>query len=247
MSTLLVRPTVLAAELGMAGREKVKPSEAPSKAQAAAVDEKERDRKLVDRVREGDQDAYRQLVERYQRRAHAIAIGIVGNHHDAEDLVQQAFLKAYKSLGSFRGQSSFYTWLYRIIFNLSIDLSRKAYRRSERGYEDSATIDSLAQQTDRDATTYLSQVDTPDQRLRRQEVRDRFKQALDKLSPEHRAVIVLREIEGLSYNEISDVVGCSKGTIMSRLHHARKRMQSMLADLMPNYTEDAEQENHLEE
>ena len=140
MSTLLVRPTVLAAEIGLAGRKKVKPSMASSKNQStdqmSAAEAKEQDRLLVDQARDGNQDAYRQLVERYQRRAHAIAVGIVGNHHDAEDLVQQAFLKAYKSLGSFRGQSSFYTWLYRIIFNLSIDLSRKAYRRSERGYED---------------------------------------------------------------------------------------------------------------
>lgn len=222
MSTLLVRPLVLS------GSVKVK----PSKAEAGSIDEKERDALLVGRARGGDQDAYRELVELYQNRAHAIALGIVGNHHDAEDLVQQAFLKAYRSLSSFRGQSSFYTWLYRIIFNLSIDLSRKAYRKSERGYEDASAIDSLAQQTGRDPGKYLSHVDTPDERLRRQEVRDRFRQALSKLSPEHRAVIVLREIEGLSYNEISDVVGCSKGTVMSRLHHARKRMQAMLADMM---------------
>src|SRR5690606_28793357 len=119
--------------------------------------------------------------------------------------------------------------------NLSIDLSRKAYRRSELSMEDTATLDSVAHTANRESGgAYLSRATSPDEHLRRVEIRDRFRKALSELSSEHRAVIILREIEGLSYAEISDVVGCSKGTVMSRLHHARRRLQESLRELMPD-------------
>lgn len=192
------------------------------------------DRSLVERTIAGDKNAFRTLVERYQSRAHAIALGVVGNYEDAEDIAQEAFVKAYRNLASFRGQSSFYTWLYRIIFNLSIDLSRKAYRRSELSMEDTATLDSVAHSANKDSGTYLSRVAGPEEHIRKVEIRSQFRKALSELSPEHRAVIMLREIEGLSYAEISQVIGCSKGTVMSRLHHARKRLQHALRELMPD-------------
>ena len=203
---------------------------------------------LVDRARAGDLQAFRELVERYQNRALSIAIGVVGSREDAEDVVQEAFLKAYRNLGSFRGQSSFYTWLYRIVFNLAIDLSRKRYRRSETNVGDHSSMDVLSHHSSGDVSDFLGSVPDPDQAMQRTELGQSIARALDSLSAEHRAVIVLREIDGLSYSEISDVVGCSKGTVMSRLHHARKRLQRALSGYMikrartsdePNETDDA--------
>jgi len=220
-----------------------------SKVSASSESQEEKqtsDKQLVLRAQKGDANAYRELVERYQSRAHAVAMGVVGNYQDAEDIAQEAFVKAYKSLDSFRGQSSFYTWLYRIVFNLSIDLSRKAYRRSEFGTETQGAMDAVVS-TSTNAGAYMATIGGPDERLRRTEIRVRFKQAMAELSEEHRVVIVLREIEGLSYTEISDVVGCSKGTVMSRLHHARKRLQKSLADIAPGRGEDVESSSGVRE
>lgn len=208
-------------------------TESAKAAQVSATPDSGSDLLLVERAQRGDSDAYRELVERYQRRAIAIAVGLLGNPEDARDLVQQAFLKAYRSLGSFRGQSSFYTWLYRILVNLSIDFSRKAYRRAEQGMDDANLLDTFAQRSSASPDDYLGHLDGPEQRVQRMELRKRLESALESLSSEHRTVIILREIEGLSYSEISDAVGCSKGTVMSRLHHARKRLQKALGDLKP--------------
>lgn len=198
------------------------------------------DSAVVERSRNGDKAAYRLLVERYQARAHAIAYGILGSYEDAEDVVQEAFVKAYRNLDSFRGHSSFYTWLYRIVFNLAVDLSRKRYRRSELSMGDSFVLDSTEGNPDVASDTLVSRIDEPDRELDKNEFRVRFRQALEDLSAEHRAVIVLREIEGLSYAEISRVVGCSKGTVMSRIHHARKRLRRALSEFSPTDGTDIE-------
>jgi RNA polymerase sigma-70 factor (ECF subfamily) len=190
------------------------------------------DKSLVSGAQNGDSHAYQELVERYQKRALSVAIGLCGNPQDAEDLVQEAFLKAYKNLNSFRGTSSFYTWLYRIVYNLAIDLSRKAYRKSEFSSDDISTADAISRNSGNLSDAYIGKVSDPEQYLRSQEIRQSFSKALAELSEEHRIVIVLREIDGLSYTEISDVIGCSKGTVMSRLHHARKKLQAALIDLV---------------
>jgi len=217
------------------------------------------DRLLVERARGGDLEAFRSLVEKYQARAHSIAMGVISNRDDAEDIVQDAFLKAYRNLASFRGQSSFYTWFYRIVFNLAIDLSRKRYRRSESSLGDDSTLDALNLHSSEDSGNLLGSVPTPEQVLSRSGIAAAIRKAIEGLSAEHRAVIVLREIEGLSYTEISEVVGCSKGTVMSRLHHARKRLQRALADYTPlknetrgekrsaTESEDAEDEENQEQ
>lgn len=188
---------------------------------------------LVDRAREGDHAAYRELVEQYQHRVYAIALSILGNPEDARDISQEAFLKAYRNLGSFRGQSSFYTWLYRIVFNLSVDLSRRRYRHREVSVGDSLGYERMS--ADESAplghsTNLATDLPGPEEVLDRSELGVGIKEAMDSLSPEHRAVVILREVDGLSYAEISDVVGCSKGTVMSRLYHARKRLQRSLAE-----------------
>lgn len=177
-------------------------------------------RLLVERAKAGDQLAFRELVERYQQRVFAIAYGVVGNPEDARDIVQDAFVKAYAKLGSFRGQSSFYTWIYRITFNLSVDLTRKRYRHRELLFGDQKGIErGVITSEGREGIGGGSLVDAsanPEGALSRGELREGLRAAMQALSPEHRAVITLREIEGLSYTEISDVVGCSKGTVMSR-------------------------------
>jgi RNA polymerase sigma-70 factor, ECF subfamily len=180
------------------------------------------DRELVESARGGDREAFRTLFERYNRRAYALALGIVRQPDDALDVVQDAFIKAHKHLDKFEGASSFYTWLYRIVMNLAIDHLRKHKRTTELRDGDDVSDDSLLPQL-------LG--GNPGRALMDKEIRDRIDRALAELSDNHRSVLVMRELEGLSYEEMAKVMGCSKGTIMSRLFHARKNMQRMLADL----------------
>ncbi len=186
------------------------------------------DAHLVELARQGDKTAYRKLVERYQQRVVSVALGVTGNYQDAEDIAQEAFIKAYRNLPTFRGQSSFYTWLYRIVLNLGIDLSRKAYRRNEQSFEDLTTRNANGSPSNDLPGDIRGATEAPDEQFRRGEMRQHFSDALAQLSPQHRAAIVLREVDGLSYDEISRVAGCSKGTVMSRLHHARKKLQQVL-------------------
>lgn len=173
--------------------------------------------------------AFRRLVERHQRRAFAIALSLVRDENDARELVQDAFLRVFKSLASFQGTSSFFTWLYRIITNLSIDLIRKPGRQTTDLEEARLQLEA----EDGDANLpFLSRFDGADpvDVVRRREIADRLRTALDALPSYHRAVIVMREIDGLSYEEMAQVMGVSKGTIMSRLFHARQKLQRALAD-----------------
>lgn len=174
--------------------------------------------------------AFRRLVERHQRRAFAIALALVRDENDARELVQDAFLRVFKSLGSFQGGSSFFTWLYRIITNLSIDLIRKPGRQTTDLEE--ARLRLEAEDGEALDLPFLSRFDGADpvDVVRRREIAERLRTALDALPSYHRAVVVMREIDGLSYEEMAQVMGVSKGTIMSRLFHARQKLQRALAD-----------------
>lgn len=187
------------------------------------------DNELVRRAQNKDREAYRALVERYQSRAYALAFSILKNKQDAEDVVQESFVKVYLSIGGFKGESSFYTWLYRIVRNMSIDVKRKISRDKTRQTESPendaySSIDSSAQQGNESYS--------PDYELLRKEKARRIAQVLNDISEEHRTVIILREIDGMDYGQIAQITGVSKGTIMSRLHYARKKLQKALADLM---------------
>jgi RNA polymerase sigma-70 factor (ECF subfamily) len=199
--------------------------------QARALDrakEAEEDRALIALAQAGDMGAFRRLVERHQRRAFSVALALVRDENDAREIVQDAFLRAYKSLPNFQGSSSFFTWLYRIITNLSIDLKRKPGRQTvdldetRLAAEDNAETDF--------PTLGQGHRGDPSEVVRRGEIAARLQAALDDLPSYHRAVIVLREVEGLSYEEMARAVGVSKGTIMSRLFHARQKLQRALAD-----------------
>ena len=188
------------------------------------------DRELVDRAKKGDRDAFRILFERYHRRAYALAIGVLRHQDDALDVVQDAFIKAHKYLGKFEGNSSFYTWLYRIVMNLAIDHLRK-HRRVK-----PVELDESKLEEGGEGDAFMPRIlgGNPGRALVDKEIRSRIDLALGELSENHRAVLVMRELEGLSYEEMAKTMGCSKGTIMSRLFHARKNMQKRLIDLIDN-------------
>jgi len=190
---------------------------------SSAVD----DHDLVVAARKGDRDAFRTLFDRYHRRAYALAFGVVRHQDDAMDVVQDAFIKAHKYLDKFEGNSGFYTWLYRIVMNLAIDHLRK-HRRVKPVELDESKLEDGGD----DALLPRILGGNPGRALLDKEIRARIDQALEQLSENHRAVLVMRELEGLSYEEMAQAMACSKGTIMSRLFHARKNMQKRLIDLL---------------
>jgi RNA polymerase sigma-70 factor (ECF subfamily) len=190
--------------------------------------EAEEDRGLIARAQQGDKSAFRQLVERHQRRAFTLALSLVRDESDARELVQEAFLRVYKSLPTFQGSSSFFTWLYRIITNLSIDLMRKPGRQLPDLDETHFELDD-SQEAEFSLVGHIDGADPADA-MRRGEIAKRLVAAMDDLPPYHRSVIVMREVEGLSYDEMASAMGVSKGTIMSRLFHARRKLQQALSD-----------------
>jgi RNA polymerase sigma-70 factor, ECF subfamily len=183
------------------------------------------DRELLEAVLEGDNTAYRGLVEKYQTRVYSMVYGMVRNREDARDITQEAFVKAYHSLKGFRLESSFYTWLYRIAMNLSIDLTRKRKRREVSGFDEN-----IASKDADGVIDVAHHGDSPSKALERKQLLGRIMASMQKLSDDQRQVILLREVEGLSYKEISDVMEIPEGTVMSRLFYARKKLQSLLTE-----------------
>jgi RNA polymerase sigma-70 factor (ECF subfamily) len=188
------------------------------------------DWELVQRTREGDREAFRVLVERYQRKVAALALGMLRNREDALDVVQETFTKAYQSLDKFKGDSSFYTWVYRIASNLCIDQQRRDAKMppamSSNADDDGAGEDELP-----GALREAGDLGDPFRGARDAELARGIQDAISELTPEHRAVILLREVDGLSYEEISQALDCPKGTVMSRLHYARRQLQERLRRL----------------
>jgi RNA polymerase sigma-70 factor (ECF subfamily) len=199
-------------------------SRKPSNDQARRL-EAEEDRALIARAKTGDAAAFRALVERHQRRAFAIAVGLVRDENDAREVVQEAFLRVYRGLDGFEGSSSFFTWLYRIVSNLSIDLIRKPGRRETEPID----VDALDDAVDSPLVARIDGADPLDA-IRRAQLRQRIEAALEALPVYHRGVILMREVEGMSYEEMAEAMGVSKGTIMSRLFHARRKLQRALAE-----------------
>jgi RNA polymerase sigma-70 factor (ECF subfamily) len=182
------------------------------------------DVELVRLAREGDRQAFQELVERYQRKIYAMLYGMLHDPDAAWETSQDTFLKALRSLDQFKEQSSFYTWLYRIAVNLAIDYQRREGRKPLLGVPDETVEAQAGLQDD-------MRRDDPFRRVGNRQIGERVRAAIDQLTPEHRAVILLREVEGLSYEEISRVMEIAKGTVMSRLHYARKRLQELLKDV----------------
>jgi RNA polymerase sigma-70 factor, ECF subfamily len=185
---------------------------------------------LIAQCQAGDTEAFNELVNRYRNRAFAMIYNMVRNEQDAWDLAQDGFVKAWKSINRFRGQSSFFTWLYRILMNVTIDWMRRRQIEGGAEFDDAQAMRDIEPA----AVTAPREELAPLQRLSDKEIRARIDSAIAKLSDEHRVVIILREIEGLEYQEIADTVGCSIGTVMSRLFYARKKLQTLLKDVYEN-------------
>lgn len=200
-----------------------------TEATAAQTDVPELD--LVRKAQAGETGAFDQLVSRYRTRVFGMIYNMVHNEQDAWDLAQDSFVKAWKSIARFRGQSSFYTWIYRIVMNVTIDALRKKQVRSG-----GAEFDDAIQPKEIDpASRTVPHPDAlPHERMEHKEIRDRIDAAIAQLSPEHRAVILMKEIEGMQYHEIAESLGCSIGTVMSRLFYARKKLQNLLRDVYEN-------------
>lgn len=186
------------------------------------------DHDLVQRVQAGDSTAFRALYDKYHRRAFAVAMGVVKNQDDALDAVQEAFVKVHKNIDKFQGSSSFYTWLYRIVMNVSIDHVRKTTRRKSSDFDERMMHENSEVAGDGALLPRVTNAN-PGRAALRRELGQAIEAALAELPEHHRAVIVLREVEGMSYEDLAETLGVPKGTIMSRLFHARKKMQAALA------------------
>jgi RNA polymerase sigma-70 factor (ECF subfamily) len=187
-----------------------------------AIEPEVNDQELIARCQRGDLSAYEPLVNKYRERIYAQAYNLTRNPDDATDLCQETFVRAWKSLKNFRGQSSFYTWLYRITTNLGIDLIRSKAKNPTTEFDDSIEKEETTENQP------FAHQQLPSDDVLRKELGQTIDAAIAKLSAEHRTVIVLREFEGLDYKEIAQAVGCSIGTVMSRLHYARANLQKTL-------------------
>jgi RNA polymerase sigma-70 factor (ECF subfamily) len=179
------------------------------------------DPQLIREVLQGDHGAFAVLVRRYSERAYRAAYRVVRDPHQAEEIVQEALIKAYRALDGFELRSSFYTWLYKIVVNLALDRRRRESRAPNVEWDDS-----VAPRVDPRALPL--EAEDPELASRRREVREFVAQGVKELPDAQREVLLLREVEGLSYEEIAVKMRISKGTVMSRLHYARKKMVAFL-------------------
>ena len=184
------------------------------------------DHELVRACLDGDATAYRGLVERYQGRIYNVIFGMVRNREDARDLTQDAFVKAYKNLQRFRFGSSFYTWICRIGMNVAIDHLRKQKVRKAQEFDDG-----IVTREQGGVISLAHHRGNPDKELERTRVHEHILAALDELPEQQRQVVVLREMEGMAYKEIAEVMDIPEGTVMSRLYYARKKLQEALKEV----------------
>jgi RNA polymerase sigma-70 factor (ECF subfamily) len=180
---------------------------------------------LVERVRGGDVAAFEPLVEKYRQRVYRLAYNVLRNQEDAWDAAQEAFIRAYRAMPSFKGQSAFYTWLFRIVMNVAHDKLRQRGAQGRAFGTERVTEEEWER-------TMPDPGEDPDAAAARAEQRARITTALETLPEHHRAIIMLSDLEGLSYREIADVLNIPMGTVMSRLHHARKRLKAALGPLL---------------
>ncbi len=190
--------------------------------------EADSDLAIVRRVQEGDVAAFDQLVLKYRGRVYGVVYNMTSNREDASDLTQDAFIKSFQSINRFQGQSSFFTWLYRIAVNSTLTHLRKNRLRTFFSFEkinedDKVSAEVIAALTDNTGA---------DQETFARELQEKLNEAMQKLSIRHRTVITLFEIDGLGHQEIAEIMNCSVGTVRSRLHYAKQLLQSELQPYM---------------
>ena len=181
---------------------------------------------LIQKSQRGDMDAFEQLLLRYEKKVYTIAYKYMGNAEDASDLAQEALIKAYQSIGTFRGESSFGTWIGRITANKCLDELRKRKKMQTTSLDEEVNLEEGSVQKE-----IVSERDTPEQHTIRQETVHYVQQKLQQMKEEYRMVLVLRELEGHSYEDIADMLNCSLGTVKSRISRARNYLKELvLAD-----------------
>jgi RNA polymerase sigma-70 factor (ECF subfamily) len=193
----------------------------PEKSEPVPIEDLE----LVRRSQKGDMAAYDELIRRYQERIYATVYHMTSNHEDANDLAQEAFIKGYTALKSFKGDSSFYTWIYRIAVNKTINFLKQRKNRTHLSLND---IDFNAE-NDPDLVALVSDK-TPRRDIGLSELQEKLNEAMQKLSPVHRLVVTLHDVQGLSHEEIGKIIDCNIGTVRSRLFYARQQLQAYLSD-----------------
>jgi RNA polymerase sigma factor RpoE len=209
-----------------ASREAANPSDTPPTSAgdtSAPVEEVD----LVKRARKGDLAAYDDLVRRYQERIYATIYHMTSNHEDANDLAQEAFIKAFQALRSFKGGSSFYTWVYRIAVNKTINFLKQRKNRTQMSLDD---LDFNAEHNP-DLVALISDK-TPRREVALAELQEKLNAAMQKLSEPHRLVVALHDVQGLSHEEIAEIMDCNVGTVRSRLFYARQQLQAYLSDYL---------------
>lgn len=195
-----------------------------AKAETAEAREEQR---LVEQARQGNLEAYDALVRRYQERIYGTIYHMTSNHEDANDLAQETFIKAFQALKSFKGGSSFYTWLYRIAVNKTINFLKQRKNRSGMSLND---LDFNAEH-DPDLVALISQK-TPRREAGLSELQEKLNEAMGKLSEVHRLVVTLHDVQGVPHEEIAKIMDCNIGTVRSRLFYARQQLQGFLADYL---------------
>ncbi len=178
------------------------------------------ERRLISEALEGRTESFGELVLRYQDRLYHAALRIADNADDANDVVQDAFMNAYQSLSSFKGDSEFFTWLYRIAFNAAISQKRKR--------KPTASIDGTSNGKPMNDPADQSHGVVPGELMEQGEEEHKLHEAISKLSMEHRAVLIMKDLDGLKYEEIASIMGVPIGTVRSRLHRARLDLRNLL-------------------
>lgn len=186
------------------------------------------DLELVRRAKEDDMRAYDELIRRYQQRIYGTVYNMTSNHEDTNDLVQETFIKAHRALKSFKGDSSFFTWIYRIAVNKTINFLKQRKNRS--GGMSLNDLDFNAED-DPELVALVSE-NTPHRDVRLAELQEKLNEALLKLSEQHRLVVTLHDIQGMAHDEIAKIMDCNAGTVRSRLFYARQQLQAHLSDYL---------------